>query len=51
VSQQERKIYSARIVVPHDSAESGGTFVGYCVPQLITICVLYTKIKISALFE
>jgi hypothetical protein len=28
-----------------------GTFVGYCVPQLIAVCVLYTEIKISALFE
>ena len=27
-----------------------GTFVGYCVPQLIAVCVLYTEIKISALF-
>ena len=32
-------------------AESWGTFVGYCVPQLIEVCVLYTEIKISALFE
>ena len=32
-------------------AESWGTFVGYCVPQLITVCVLYTEIKISTLFE
>jgi hypothetical protein len=31
-------------------AESWGTFVGYCVPQLIAVCVLYTEIKISALF-
>jgi hypothetical protein len=28
-----------------------GTFVGYCVPQLIAVCVLYTEIKISAPFE
>ena len=32
-------------------AESWGTFVGYYVPQLIAMCVLYTEIKISALFE
>ena len=32
-------------------AESRGIFVGYCVPQLITLCVLYTEIKIAALFE
>jgi hypothetical protein len=32
-------------------AESWGTFAGYCVPQLIAVCVLYTEIKISALFE
>jgi len=32
-------------------AESWGTFVGYCVPQLVAVCVLYTEIKISALFE
>ena len=32
-------------------AESWGTFVGYCVPQLIAVCLLYTEIKISALFE
>jgi len=32
-------------------AESWGTFVGYCVPQLIAVCVLYTEIKISTLFE
>ena len=31
--------------------QSSGTFVGYCVPQLIAVCVLYTEIKISALFE
>jgi hypothetical protein len=31
--------------------ESWGTFVGYCVPQLIVVCLLYTEIKISALFE
>jgi hypothetical protein len=31
--------------------ESWGTFVGYCVPQLIAVCVIYTEIKISALFE
>jgi len=36
---------------PYDSAESWGTFVGYCVPQLIAVCVLYTEIKISAMFE
>ena len=30
-------------------AESWGTFVGYCVPQLIAVRVLYTEIKISAL--
>jgi hypothetical protein len=28
----------------------GGTFVGYCVPKLIAVCVLYTEIKIPALF-
>jgi hypothetical protein len=28
-----------------------GSFVGYCVPQLIAVCVLYTEIKISELFE
>jgi len=32
-------------------AESCGTFVGYCVPQLIAVCVLYSEVKISALFE
>jgi hypothetical protein len=32
-------------------AESWRTFVRYCVPQLITVCVLYTERKISALFE
>jgi hypothetical protein len=32
-------------------AESWGTFVGFCVPQLMAVCVLYTEIKISALFE
>jgi len=32
-------------------AESWGTFVGYCVPQLIAVCVLNTEIKISTLFE
>jgi hypothetical protein len=32
-------------------AESWGTFVRYCVPQLIAVCVLYTEIKIPALFE
>ena len=32
-------------------AQSWGTFVGYCVPQLIAVCVLYTEIKISTLFE
>ena len=32
-------------------AESWGTFVGYCVPQLIAVCVLHSEIKISALFE
>jgi len=32
-------------------AESWGKFVWYCVPQLIAVCVLYTEIKISALFE
>jgi len=32
-------------------AESWGTFVGYCVPQLIAVCVLYTEIKIATLFE
>jgi hypothetical protein len=51
VSQQERKIYSVRIVIPHDSAESWGIFIGYCVSQLIAVCLLYTEIKISALFE
>ena len=30
---------------------SWGTFVRYCVPQLIAVCVLYTDIKISTLFE
>jgi hypothetical protein len=29
----------------------GATFVGYCVLQLIAVCVLYTEIKIAALFE
>jgi len=33
------------------TAELWGIFVGYCVPQLITVCVLYTEIKISALFQ
>jgi len=42
-----RKI-AVHVLVP---AESWGTFVGYCVPQLIAVCVLYTEIKISALFE
>ena len=32
-------------------AESWWTFVGYCVPQLIAVCVLYTEIRISILFE
>jgi hypothetical protein len=32
-------------------AESWGTFVGNCVPHLIAVCVLYTEIKISILFE
>jgi hypothetical protein len=32
-------------------AESWWTFVGHCVPQLITVCVLYTEIKLSALSE
>jgi len=32
-------------------AESWGTFVGYCVPQLFAVCVLYTEIKISTLIE
>ena len=32
-------------------AEYWGTFVGYCVPQLIAVCVLHTEIKILALFE
>jgi len=36
---------------PMTQPESWGTFVGYCVPQLIAVCVLYTEIKISALFE
>jgi hypothetical protein len=31
-------------------AESWGTFVGNCVPDLIAVCVLYTEIKTSALF-
>jgi hypothetical protein len=31
-------------------AESWGTFVWNCVPHLIAVCVLYTEIKISALF-
>jgi len=43
VSQHEGKIRSAHIVM--------GTSVGYCVPQLIAVCVIYTEIKISALFE
>jgi hypothetical protein len=30
-----------------EPAESWGTFVEYCVPQLIAVCVLYTEIKIS----
>jgi hypothetical protein len=32
-------------------AESWGIFVGYCVPQLIGVCVLCIEIKISALFD
>jgi len=32
-------------------AELWGTFVGYCVSKLIAVCVLYTEIKISTLFE
>jgi len=32
-------------------AESWGTFFGYCVPQLIAVCLLYTEIKIPTLFE
>ena len=32
-------------------AESWGTFVSYCVPQLTAVCVLYNGIEISALFE
>jgi len=32
-------------------AESWGKFVGYCVPQLMAVCVLYSEIKTSALFE
>jgi hypothetical protein len=28
-----------------------GDVCGYCVPQLIAVCVLYTAIKISTLFE
>jgi len=32
-------------------AESWGTFVGYCVPQLIAVCVLYIEIKISTLLN
>jgi hypothetical protein len=31
--------------------QSWGTFVGYCFPQLIAVCVLYIEIKISTLFE
>jgi len=36
---------------PTTQAESWGTFVGYCVPQLIAVCVIDTEIKISALVE
>ena len=43
-----REFHQKRKSVP---AELWGTFVGYCVPQLITVCVLYTEIKISTLFE
>jgi hypothetical protein len=32
-------------------AESWGIFVGNCFPHLIAVCVLYTEIKISALFK
>ena len=31
--------------------QSWGKFFGYCVPQLIAVCVLYTEIKISVLSE
>jgi hypothetical protein len=31
-------------------AESWGTFVGYCVPQLVAVCVLYTEIKKNGAF-
>jgi hypothetical protein len=45
---QDLKIFRKSNSVP---AESWGTLVGDCVPQLIAVCVLYTEIKISALFE
>jgi hypothetical protein len=32
-------------------AESWGTFVPYFFPQLKAVCVLYTEIKISTIFE
>jgi hypothetical protein len=44
---QDLKVLKKSESVP---AESWGTFVGYCVPQLFAVCVLYTEIKISALF-
>jgi hypothetical protein len=45
---QDLKILKKSKSVP---AESWGTIVGYCVSQLIAVCVLYSEIKISALFE
>jgi hypothetical protein len=42
------KMLKESTIVP---AESWWTFVGYCVTQLIAVCVLNTETKISALFE
>jgi len=39
---------SSRISSKEEKYASG---VGYCVSQLIAVCVLYTEIKISTLFE
>jgi len=47
VSQQERKIWSACIVIPRDSAESWGTFVRYCVPHLSDIVFHICRILCS----
>jgi hypothetical protein len=49
----QRRVQDLKILKKNKSvpAESLGTFVGYWVPQLIAVCVLYTEIKISALFE